>query len=147
MRNSEKAKQNTVYIFDATTKKVASEKTISTAISDVYFLQFDRKETNGSIKKFDGLCFFGDCELYVCDPSATLFRAFASCETGPKVEECHAILQAPSDKKIAFRDEQPSLIKIMDLNNDFQEETLPPIADGKSKPSFVSFCESVGQGH
>lgn len=145
MRNSEKAKQNTVYIFDATTKKVASEKTISTAISDVYFLQFDRKETNGSIKKFDGLCFFGDCELYVCDPDK--FEVMRMVKTGPKVEECHAILQAPSDKKIAFRDEQPSLIKIMDLNNDFQEETLPPIADGKSKPSFVSFCESVGQGH
>lgn len=138
--DSSMARQDTVYVFEAHGREVVSQRTISSTISDVHFARFDNRHTDGSLHKADGVVFFGFDEVYVCEPGN--FDILYEVKTGENVGDCKAIVQEKGIKKIAFRDIDQTIVKIIDMNNNFEEAAFQPFKD-KQKPSYLSFCEDV----
>lgn len=138
--DTEKAKQNTVYIFDATRKEVVSQKSITSIISDVFFARFERKAGTPSAEKVDGVVFFGSGEVYICDPGD--FNILQVIKTGANAITCHDLLQDIIDKRLAFTDQIEDKVNVVNLNKEFEQEKFMPFKE-KMRPSYLSFCETV----
>lgn len=138
--DSEKAKQNTVYIFDAQRREVVNQKTITSTVSDVFFAKLDQKSHDGPSNRGDGVVFFGADEVYICDQVE--FTELRVIKTGANAGICHDMLQTKNDKRLAFSDEAEGNVKMVNLNWEFEEQSFAPFKE-KKPISFLSFCELV----
>jgi hypothetical protein len=134
------ARHDTVYVFEAHRREVVSQRQISSAVTDVHFVRFDQRRADGSVHKVDGVCFFGFDEVYICE--AGELEIIRVIKTSANVGECQAIAMSEDIKKLAFRDVNQDTLKIIYLNNNFEETSFRPFKEGQ-KISYLVFSGDV----
>lgn len=140
MEDTEHAKKDTVYVFEAQRKEVVSQKSISSAVSDVHFIRFDSKGEDGDIHKADSVVFFGFDDVHICNPDK--FDSFKTINGNKNIGTIKSVVQEKGLKKLAFLGINPDEVKIVDLNNEFDITSFKPFKAGQV-PSFLSFSEDV----
>lgn len=125
--NTDKIKQNTVYIYEGIKKKVINHFTITSTVTDVFYVQ-------------TAIVFFGFDEVYICDPNnLEMKRTIKACAG---VGDVTSLLMTADKFILACRHSNPEVINIVDLVERVEDSHFQPFAEEKPV-SYVSFCQSV----
>jgi hypothetical protein len=138
--NTSLARQDTVYLFEAQRKEVVSQRAISSTVSDVHFVRYDKRDPDRSIHKADGVIFFGFDEVYICEPEK--FEVLRVIKSSSNVGECNSLLQYTDISKLAFRSSSKDIIKVVNFNGTTDDEHFQPFKDNESV-SLISFSDKV----
>lgn len=138
--NTSLARQDTVYLFEAQRKEVISQRAISSTVADVHFVRYDKRESDRSVHKADGVVFFGFDEVYVCEPEK--FEVLRVIKTSANVGDCNALLQCADISKLAFRNSSIDIVKVIYFSGTTEDEHFQPFKDNDSV-SLISFSDNV----